>query len=295
MRNNINGGISGNAGDYADQVTVLNQAGLTNEAQRLLTNPQLQASSTPTQLASIRNGYVINDADRLREQGNYAAAYDKLMGAMQSDPQNTDLMFAMARLYQSGKMNKEAGVVYDYLMTRDTPTQDARSGAIDVALSAGDNDRAAQLAGGLRPDNSPDRLLLLARVAESQGHHQQAMTYLRSARGRLLGLQSSNGTQTPTVGDAYRFHLRAIYAVAGFSGIDGRWQHAAGDPAHRSAGRNRADPDAAPGGYHDGDVAGKNRDLAAGGYGGSRPRWRIRHQQADRNQNPADLVLFAVR
>ncbi|EPK7576466.1 cellulose synthase subunit BcsC-related outer membrane protein [Klebsiella michiganensis] len=200
VRNNINGGISGNAGDYADQVTVLNQAGLTNEAQRLLTNPQLQASSTPTQLASIRNGYVINDADRLREQGNYAAAYDKLMGAMQSDPQNTDLMFAMARLYQSGKMNKEAGVVYDYLMTRDTPTQDARSGAIDVALSAGDNDRAAQLAGGLRPDNLPERLLLLARVAESQGHHQQAMTYLRSARGRLLGLQSSNGTQTPTVG-----------------------------------------------------------------------------------------------
>ncbi|MDK8013983.1 hypothetical protein QP669_25670, partial [Escherichia coli] len=82
-----------------------------------------------------------------------------------------------------GKMNKEAGVVYDYLMTRDTPTQDARSGAIDVALSAGNSERAAQLAGGLRPDNSPDRLLLLARVAESQGHHQQAMTYLRSARG----------------------------------------------------------------------------------------------------------------
>jgi hypothetical protein len=118
-------------------VAVLNQAGLTNEAQTLLANPQLQASSTPTQLASIRNGYVINEADRLREQGNYAAAYDKLMGAMQSDPQNTDLMFAMARLYQSGKMNKEAGVVYDYLMTRDTPDQAARSGAIDVALSAG--------------------------------------------------------------------------------------------------------------------------------------------------------------
>jgi hypothetical protein len=29
-------------------------------------------------------------------------------------------------------------------------------------------------------------------VAEAQGHHQQAMTYLRSARGKLLGLQSSN-------------------------------------------------------------------------------------------------------
>ena len=119
---------------------------------------------------------------------------------MQSDPQNTDLMFAMARLYQSGKMNKEAGVVYDYLMTRDTPNQDARAGAIDVALSAGNNDRAEQLAGGLRQDNSPDRLLLLARVAEAQGHHQQAMTYLRSARGKLLGMQSTNSSETPTVG-----------------------------------------------------------------------------------------------
>ncbi len=56
--------------DYADQIAVLNQAGLTGEAQNLISNPQLQASSTPTQLASIRNGYVINEADRLREQGN---------------------------------------------------------------------------------------------------------------------------------------------------------------------------------------------------------------------------------
>ncbi len=179
---------------------VLREQNKSAEAQNLISNPQLQASSTPTQLASIRNGYVINEADRLREQGNYAAAYDKLIRAMQSDPQNTDLMFAMARLYQSGKMNKEAGVVYDYLMTRDTPNQDARAGAIDVALSAGNNDRAEQLAGGLRQDNSPDRLLLLARVAEAQGHHQQAMTYLRSARGKLLGMQSTNSSETPTVG-----------------------------------------------------------------------------------------------
>ncbi len=68
---------------------------------------------------------------------------------MQSDPQNTDLMFAMARLYQSGKMNKEAGVVYDYLMTRDTPNQDARRGHRRGAVG-GNNDRAEQLAGGLR-------------------------------------------------------------------------------------------------------------------------------------------------
>ncbi|KDH39558.1 hypothetical protein AE09_03902 [Klebsiella pneumoniae BWH 46] len=194
---------SGNGSEASSLMSAAYRPGASNSAlyaAALFASENGAWQQAQTQLASIRNGYVINEADRLREQGNYAAAYDKLIRAMQSDPQNTDLMFAMARLYQSGKMNKEAGVVYDYLMTRDTPNQDARAGAIDVALSAGNNDRAEQLAGGLRQDNSPDRLLLLARVAEAQGHHQQAMTYLRSARGKLLGMQSTNSSETPTVG-----------------------------------------------------------------------------------------------
>jgi len=200
VRDNLRQGVQGNAGDYADQVTVLNQAGLDNEAQAFLANPELQARSTPTQLAGIRNGYVINEADQLREQGNYAAAYDKLMRAMQSDPQNTDLMFAMARLYQTGKMNKEAGVVYDYLITRDTDDQAARVGAIDVALAENNVDKAQSLADGLRNDGSADRMLLLARLEEAKGNHQQAMTYLRSARGKLLGMTSTNAAATPTIG-----------------------------------------------------------------------------------------------
>jgi len=200
VRGNMREGVKGNAGDYADQVAVLNQAGLNGEAQSFLSNPELLSRSTPTQLAGVRNGYVINEADQLREQGNYAAAYDKLIRALQSDPQNTDLMFAMARLYQTGKMNKEAGVVYDYLMTRDTPTQDARVGAIDVALAEDNVVKAKQLANGLQTDTSPQRLILLARLEEAQGNHQQAMTYLRSARGKLLGLQSTNSSATPTMG-----------------------------------------------------------------------------------------------
>lgn len=199
VRENLRQGVQGNAGDYADQVTVLNKAGLDNEAQAFLANPELQARSTPTQLAGIRNGYVINEADQLREQGNYVAAYDKLMRAMQSDPQNTDLMFAMARLYQTGKMNKEAGVVYDYLITRDTDDQAARVGAIDVALAENNVEKAQTLASGLRNDSSADRMLLLARLEEAKGNHQQAMTYLRSARGKLLGMASTNAAATPTI------------------------------------------------------------------------------------------------
>lgn len=200
VRGNMQRGVQGNAGDYAAQVAVLNQAGLGSEAQRFLAAPELQARSTPTQLAGIRNGYVINEVDRLREQKQYAAAYDKLIGALQQDPQNRDLMFAMARLYQDGKMNKEAGVVYDYLMTQDTATQDARVGAIDVALAQNNLQRANDLSRGLQPQQTPDRLLLMARVADANGDRDQAMRYLRSARGQLIGLQGAQNGETPTVG-----------------------------------------------------------------------------------------------
>ena len=200
VRGNMQRGVQGNAGDYAAQVAVLNQAGLSSEAQNFLSNPELQARSTPTQLAGIRNGYLINEVDRLRQQKQYAAAYDKLIGALQHDPQNRDLMFAMARLYQDGKMNKDAGVVYDYLMTQDTPNQDARVGAIDVALAQNNVQRANDLSRGLTSAQTPDRLLLLARVAEANGEHSQAMSYLRSARGQLIGLQGAQPGSTPTVG-----------------------------------------------------------------------------------------------
>ncbi|PKH23910.1 hypothetical protein CIG19_09895 [Enterobacterales bacterium CwR94] len=200
VRGSMQQGVKGNAGDYAAQVAVLNQAGLGSEAQQFLSSPELQARSTPTQLAGIRNGYVVNEADRLREQGQYAAAYDKLIQAMQSDPTNSDLMFAMARLYQSGKMNKEAGVVYDYLITRDTPTQDARAGAVDVALAQNDVAKAKTLSAGFTGEQTPDRLLLLARVAEADGDRDQALSYLRTARGKMIGLEGVAPGQAPIVG-----------------------------------------------------------------------------------------------
>lgn len=200
VRNNMQRGVQGNAGDYAAQVAVLNQAGLNAEAQTFLSNPELQARSTSTQLAGIRNGGLINEVDDLRERKQYAAAYDKLIGALQKDPQNSDLMFAMARLYQSGKMNKEAAVVYDYLMTRDTPTQDAREGAINSALALNDVPKARALASGLQGEPSPQRLLLLARVAEAEGDHNQALSYLRTAKGKMIGLDGSTVGSSAGIG-----------------------------------------------------------------------------------------------
>ncbi len=116
-----------------------------------------------------------------------------------------------------------------------------------------------------------------------EGHHQQAMTYLRSARGKLLGMQSTNSSETPTVGGVLAAdnpfigvsQTSAPTRTASAYGQYMPWQvaqsaaaprfHAAGDPAHRSAGGHRPDADAASGGHHDGVAAGENRQLAAGG------------------------------
>ncbi|MEQ4512177.1 MAG: cellulose synthase subunit BcsC-related outer membrane protein [Dickeya sp.] len=200
VRSNMQRGVQGNAGDYADQVGVLNQAGLGDEAQSWLSRPELVARSTPAQLDELRTGFVVREADRLRENQQYAQAYDKLARALQRDPKNTDLMFAMARLYQSGKMNKEAADVYDYLLAHDTPTQEARVGAINVALERHDAQKAHALSTGLQGEQTPERLLLLARVADAEGNRDQALAYLKTARAKAVGLDGATPGKTPAIG-----------------------------------------------------------------------------------------------
>lgn len=200
VRNNVRAGVNGNAGDYAAQVNVLTQAGLTAEAQNLISNPRIMASSTPAELSRIRQGAVINQADELRERGQYAAAYDKLIVALQGDPQNVDLMLAMARLYQSGKMNEQAARVYDYVLTREPQNESAREGAADAALAQGDVGRAKRLVSGFSGPRTVDRMVLEARIAEAAGDHTQAIALLRSAKGRLIGLNTGGAGSAAGIG-----------------------------------------------------------------------------------------------
>lgn len=196
VRQNMQNGVRGNAGDYAAQLNVLNQAGLTAEADAWLNNPAIQSRSSPVDISRLRTGSTINEADRLREQGQYALAYDKLIVALQQDPRNDDLMLAMGRLYQSGKMNREAGQVYDYLLQRDAQNQQAREGAVNVALANNDAARAKTLMAGMTGPHTPERLLLAARVAQAEGDRQQALALLRSAKGKMIGLQGADGNAT---------------------------------------------------------------------------------------------------
>ncbi|WJM87232.1 cellulose synthase subunit BcsC-related outer membrane protein [Dickeya chrysanthemi] len=200
VRNNMQRGVQGNAGDYADQVGVLNQAGLSDEAQSWLSRPELVSRSSAAQLDQLRTGFVVREADSLRENQQYAQAYDKLARALQRDPKNTELMFAMARLYQSGKMHKEAADVYDYLLLHDNPAQEARVGAINVALDRSDANKAHALSTGLQGEQTPERLLLLARIADAEGNRDQAFAYLRTARAKAVGLEGAMQGNTAAIG-----------------------------------------------------------------------------------------------
>ncbi|HAT6803321.1 TPA: cellulose synthase [Citrobacter freundii] len=199
VRESMQKGVQGNAGEYADQLDVLNEAGLSSEASSWLNNPELQARSTPGQLAGLQVGYSIHEADNLRLQGKYAEAYDILTRALQSTPEDYGLISAMARLYESGKRPAEAAQIYHWLMTRDNTTQDARTGAINLAIAQDDTELANKLAVGLHPLNTPERLLLQARLQEATGNRQQALSYLREARGKLLGFQRQTGSTSPEV------------------------------------------------------------------------------------------------
>jgi tetratricopeptide (TPR) repeat protein len=200
VRDNMRLGVKGNAGDYAAQIAVLNQAGLNQEADAWIENPVLQARSSPQALSELRSASVINYADKLRLQGQYSAAYEKLMGALQSNPQDPQILLAMGRLYQSGNMAKEAGQVYDYLLSRNSLNQGAREGAVGVALSQGDIDRANQLMSGFAATKTPDQWVLAARVAQATGHYAQALSLLREAKNQVNGRGGATANATAMIG-----------------------------------------------------------------------------------------------
>ncbi|WP_086981118.1 cellulose biosynthesis protein BcsC [Vibrio aphrogenes] len=200
VNNSLSEGIKSSINQYNNHIAVLYQAGLTRESLALLNNSTFNKTSTQEALSDAHNLYVIRDAKAFSDKGQYATAYDKLIRALQRDPKDTQLMLAMARLYQAGNMNEEAGVVYDYLLPQDTASQEARIGAINVALAENDVERAKALSEGLNDKHSPENLLLLARISKADGNHQQALANLRIARGQLVGLENNTLTTSPMIG-----------------------------------------------------------------------------------------------
>ena len=154
---------------------------------------------------SLREGLAIRSADDLNGAGKQAAAYDRLAPALASDPDNTDMNLALARLYSGASDPREALEINQALLRRDPANSDARRGAVAAALQLGNRSLAAQLVKeGLEaaPDD-PKSWMASADYARSTGNNTRALRDL--ARARELRLQqlgySDNGSDDSTLAD----------------------------------------------------------------------------------------------
>jgi Tfp pilus assembly protein PilF len=185
VRENQAQGLHGSLADYAGQIRVLNQAGRFSEAESLLNAPVLQNSASQQEIDNIRLASVISRADRLREKGKPEAAWNLVMPALRANPTNTDLLLAVARVYQADHMDEKADEIYQYVLRKSPRDKQALTGTVNLALARGDADAAKRAFSTLEPGQDADYMLLGARVAAANGENQRAMSLLRTAQWRL--------------------------------------------------------------------------------------------------------------
>lgn len=192
VRNNQALGLHGSLADYAEQIRVLNQSGQFAQAESVINAPALQNASTQEEITAIRMGNLITRADQLREKGNIAAAWNLVMPILHANPTNTDLLLAVARIYQADHMNDKAREIYQYVLRKSPRDKQALTGMVNLALARGDNEGARQAFTALEPSQNTDYLLLAARVAAANGENQRAMSLLRTAQWHMQDSNEGN-------------------------------------------------------------------------------------------------------
>ncbi|WP_342593809.1 cellulose synthase subunit BcsC-related outer membrane protein [Salinicola lusitanus] len=236
--------------DYLNYALVLAKSGRIREANDLLRRLDEAASSSEDRLAvqSTARGLAVVEADRLRQQQQYAAAYDVLLPQLQAAPDDTSLLLALGRLYSSGDMPEAAGTVYDHLLERNPDNDDVLAGAVNAALEQGEGDRAEQLLVDHAPIRSPELVVLAARTARMKGDHRQAVQLLEQARAQRLQQDGDQwllpGTRVASSqlllpGNPFRRTrdaARVTVANAGAMASRGAWLPGAPDSSQASAG-----------------------------------------------------------
>jgi tetratricopeptide (TPR) repeat protein len=161
VRENQAQGLHGTLADYAGQIRVLNQAGRFAK-QSVLNSPVLQNSASQQEIDNIRIASVIARADRLREKGKPDAAWNLVMPALRANPANTDLLLAMARVYQSDHMDDKADEIYTFVLRKSPRDKQALTGIVNLALARNDHDAARRAFSALEPSQDADYMMLAA-------------------------------------------------------------------------------------------------------------------------------------
>lgn len=171
-------------------------------------------------LGYLQASLSIRRADARRKTGDYAGAREALAPALERDPENTDLLMALARVHVSAREPEQARLVYRRVIDHSPKNVDARLALAKVMRETGDGIAArqeiemvlavtpaddldvrldvadwlvdmkdmaiarqvtAQLTAATAGNNA-HVLVLLGRIAKIDGRYDEAMGYFRQAR-----------------------------------------------------------------------------------------------------------------
>ena len=184
--NAAQGQVSGIA-DYEGLIGVLARVGRDDLAQQALQRAgALAGSSAEGQQAYARMNAAlqVSQADRARQQGRFAEAFDVLQSAWSASPQNMEILAGLARLYQSGQMPARAAQTWQLVLARKPGDKDALLGLAETAQAAGDSDLSRRAQNDVLrafPQDYQVRMSL-ANVERARGNDRAAMKLLKDAQ-----------------------------------------------------------------------------------------------------------------
>ena len=189
--------------DYA--MLLMLKGGHDDEAAQVMS--QIAASglvndSNREDLTPIYITLAIRQADKLRDRGDYADAWDQISQYLNDNPDNTALLLCAGRIYASAGRSKEAMEQFKKAYDQDSDNIDVIRGVISGAILAHEYSAADDyIKKGMQADpQNPWLFYLQSQVAEAEGHNGEAIIALRRARALNLQQNPDQATGAATEG-----------------------------------------------------------------------------------------------
>ncbi|MET4700064.1 tetratricopeptide (TPR) repeat protein [Constrictibacter sp. MBR-5] len=168
-------------------VNVLLKSGQEAEAAAWIRSLEQNATMTARErreLAGKSADLAVMQADRAREAGAYADAYDILYPHLAQDPNNVNLLMALGRVYGTAGYTEEARSVYSTALELNPTDLNVIRGAVGAAIASRDHDYATSLLGRALEwyPREPRLYYLVGEVARSEGDMATARKSLETAR-----------------------------------------------------------------------------------------------------------------
>jgi tetratricopeptide (TPR) repeat protein len=171
--------------------------------------------------ADLRVGYLLRQADLVREGGDLAAAYDVLAPLLIERPDDTRVLAALARMYGAAGESAQALPLYARALSRKPNDLELLLSAQSMAIDAkaygeaqGYGERATALDAG-----NPRVLTNWARLYRAQGKNSKAEEFYRAALAAEGQMRDGALANAPVTGsNPFRPRVEgAMLPVAGFS------------------------------------------------------------------------------